>query len=111
MSVELVEKYREHLILERNLAENSIRAYLVDLESLLAHINAMGVNEFASLTSDHLRSWLANLQSKGAARSSVIRKVASIKAFTYWAAKNRWLERDIGLDLMAPKPHRTLPKT
>jgi len=71
----------------------------------------MGITEFKKLELDHLRSWLANLQTRGAARSSIIRKVASIKAFTYWAAKNGWIERDIGLDLQSPKPERKLPKT
>jgi integrase/recombinase XerC len=111
MPGELVDQYCEHLVIERNLSENSIRAYLVDLDSLLMHINAMGITEFKKLELDHLRSWLANLQTRGAARSSIIRKVASIKAFTYWAAKNGWIARDIGQDLMAPKPRRSLPKT
>lgn len=111
MSNDLVDQYREHLVIERNLSENSIRAYLVDLDSLLTHINAMGITEFKKLELDHLRSWLANLQTRGAARSSIIRKVASIKAFTFWAAKNGWIGRDIGLDLHSPKPERRLPKT
>jgi integrase/recombinase XerC len=111
MSEELLKGYREHLILERNLSDNSIRAYLADLDSLLVHINALGITEFKELTLDHLRSWLANQQSKGAARSTIIRRVASIKAFTYWAAHNGWIDTDIGLQLRAPKPQRSLPKT
>jgi len=111
MSEELIKGYREHLVLERNLSENSIRAYLADLDSLLLHINALGITEFKDLTLDHLRSWLANQQSRGAARSTIIRRVASIKAFTYWATDNGWLDTDIGLQLMAPKPQRSLPKT
>jgi integrase/recombinase XerC len=110
MSSELVDRYREHLVLDRNLSDNSIRAYLADLESFLQHINAMGITEFGNLSLDHLRSWLANLQSKGAARSSIIRRVASLKAFTYWAAQHNWIPKDIGKDLQAPKPHQPLPK-
>ena len=111
MSEELIKGYREHLLLERNLSENSIRAYLADLDSLLIHINALGVSEFKDLSLDHLRSWLANLQSRGVARSTIIRRVASAKAFTYWAHSSGWLDRDIGLKLMSPKPQRSLPKT
>ncbi|NBY39019.1 MAG: hypothetical protein EBQ63_06145 [Actinobacteria bacterium] len=84
---ELMNGYREHLLLDRNLSENSIRAYTADLESLLEHINKLGITEFKDLTIDHLRSWLANLQTRGAARSSLSRRVVSIKAFTYWGAK------------------------
>ena len=106
---ELAKAYRSHLIAERNLSENSIRAYLADLESLLLHINQLGVSEFAQLELNHIRSWLANLSSKGAARSSITRRVVSIRAFTYWGARSGWLSRDIGKDLIAPKPERKLP--
>jgi integrase/recombinase XerC len=106
---ELAKAYRSHLIAERNLSENSIRAYLADLESLLLHINQLGVSEFAQLELNHIRSWLANLSSKGAARSSITRRVVSIRAFTYWGARSGWLSRDIGKDLIAPKPERSLP--
>jgi integrase/recombinase XerC len=106
---ELLASYREHLRLDRNLSENSIRAYIADLESLLEHINKLGVTEFKDLTIDHLRSWLANLQTRGAARSSLSRRTVSIKAFTYWGAKNGWLSRDIGKQLQSPKPQRRLP--
>ena len=112
MSLEqdLEHAYSEHLRNERNLSENSIRAYLADLESMLAHVNQMGVTEFSTLELNHLRSWLANLQIKGAARSSITRRVVSIRAFTYWGAKHGWLARDIGRELIAPKPERILPE-
>ena len=107
---ELERSYSEHLRNERNLSENSIRAYLADLESMLAHINALGVTEFSKLELNHLRSWLANFQIKGGARASITRRVVSIRAFTYWGARNGWLVRDIGRDLVAPKPERNLPE-
>ena len=109
MANELLASYREHLRLDRNLSENSIRAYIADLESLLEHINKLGVTEFKDLTIDHLRSWLANLQTRGAARSSLSRRTVSIRAFTYWGAKNGWLSSDIGKQLQSPKPQRRLP--
>jgi integrase/recombinase XerC len=109
LEIELEVAYRTHLINERNLSENSVRAYLADLESLLVHVNQLGVSEFSQLTLNHVRSWLANLQSRGAARSSITRRVVSIRAFTYWGARNGWLVTDIGRDLIAPKPERHLP--
>lgn len=106
----LAEEYSNHLRHDRNLSENSIRAYLADLESMLNHINQLGITEFAQLELNHLRSWLANLQSRGAARASITRRVVSIRSFTYWGAKHGWLPRDIGRDLVAPKPERILPE-
>ena len=110
LNPELENAYSAHLLNERNLSENSIRAYIADLESLLIHINQLGVTEFSQLTINHIRSWLANLQSRGAARASITRRVVSIRAFTYWGARNGWLSSDIGRDLVAPKPERHLPE-
>jgi integrase/recombinase XerC len=107
---ELERAYGEHLRIERNLSENSVRAYLADLESMLTHINELGITEFSQLELNHLRSWLANLQVRGAARSSITRRVVSIRAFTYWGARNGWLPKDIGRDLVAPKPEQILPE-
>ena len=107
---ELEVAYQSHLINERNLSNNSVRAYLADLESLLVHVNQLGITEFSQLTLNHIRSWLANLQTRGAARSSITRRVVSIRAFTYWGARNGWLATDIGRDLIAPKPEKHLPE-
>ena len=109
LTPELQDAYSRHLMSERNLSANSVRAYLADLESLLLHINRLGITEFSALELNHIRSWLANLQTKGAARSSITRRVVSIRAFTYWGARNGWLNSDIGRELVAPKPERHLP--
>jgi integrase/recombinase XerC len=110
MSAELVAKYEEHLALVRNLADNSIRGYVSDLESFLAHIDKLGITEFSELKITHIRSWLANLQSTGISRATLARRIVSIRAFTYWVASQGWIPTDIGSDLAIPKAHKTLPE-
>jgi integrase/recombinase XerC len=68
------------------------------------------VLEFKDLTIEHIRSWLANLQTTGVARSTLTRRIVSIRAFTNWAASNGWLTSDLGANLSIPKAHRTLPE-
>jgi integrase/recombinase XerC len=75
----------------RNLSDNSIRGYVGDLESFLAHMEKLQILEFKDLTLEHIRSWLANLQTTGVARSTLTRRIVSIRAFTNWAASNGWL--------------------
>ena len=110
MSANLIAQYEEHLVLVRNLSENSIRGYVSDLNSLLDHINKLGVREFKDLELKHIRSWLAYLQTKGASRSTLARRIVSVRAFTYWAASQGWISTDIGAALEIPKPHRKLPE-
>jgi integrase/recombinase XerC len=110
MSAELIAQYEEHLVLVRNLAENSIKGYVSDLESFLKHIEKIGIEEFSHLELSHIRSWLAELQRSGVARATMARRIVSIRAFTYWAASQGWIRSDLGAELAIPKPHRTLPE-
>ena len=109
MSAEVIAKYEEHLVHVRNLADNSIVGYVSDLKSFLAHIEKLGISEFSGLKLTHIRSWLANLQSTGASRATLARRIVSMRAFTYWAASQGWITEDIGAQLAIPKPHKTLP--
>ena len=110
MSTALITQYEEHLALVRNLSDNSIRGYVTDLESFLKHMSKLGIVEFNQLGIEHIRSWLANLQSTGVARSTLTRRIVSIRAFTNWAAANGWLTSDLGVNLAVPKPHKVLPE-
>lgn len=110
MSAALITQYEEHLALVRNLSDNSIRGYVTDLESFLKHMSKLGIVEFNQLEIEHIRSWLANLQSTGVARSTLTRRIVSIRAFTNWAAANGWLTSDLGATLAVPKPHKVLPE-
>lgn len=110
MSTQLIAQYEEHLAMVRNLSANSIRGYVGDLESFLAHMERLNVLEFKDLSIEHIRSWLANMQTTGVARSTLTRRIVSIRAFTNWAATNGWLSSDLGANLAIPKAHRTLPE-
>ncbi len=110
MSTQLIAQYEEHLAMVRNLSDNSIRGYVGDLESFLAHMERLNVLEFKDLSIEHIRSWLANMQTTGVARSTLTRRIVSIRAFTNWAATNGWLSSDLGANLAIPKAHRTLPE-
>lgn len=105
----LIAAFARHLQVERSLSAHTIRAYLGDLESLLNHLEASGVSDISQLQLIHLRSWLANQQVKGGARTTLSRRAVSVRLFTKWAVKNKYLEKDVAATLATPKGHRTLP--
>ncbi len=106
----LITAFTRHLEVERSLSIHTIRAYLGDLESLLAHLEAFGVTDISQLELVHLRSWLANQQIKGGARTTLSRRAVSVRLFTKWAVKNKYLAKDVAATLATPKGHRTLPE-
>jgi len=106
----LIAAFTRHLEIERSLSVHTIRAYLGDLESLLTHLEAIGVTDISQLELVHLRSWLANQQVKGGARTTLSRRAVSVRLFTKWAVRNKYLTKDIAASLATPKGHRTLPE-
>jgi len=106
----LLATFQRHLEVERNLSVHTIRAYMGDLTSLLEHLETLGITSIADLQLAHLRSWLANQQVKGASRTTISRRAVSVRLFTKWALKNKYISTDVGTSLATPKGHRTLPE-
>ena len=106
----LIAAFTRHLEVERSLSVHTIRAYIGDLDSLLTHLDAIGVTDISQLELIHLRSWLANQQVKGGARTTLSRRAVSVRLFTKWAVKNKYLAKDVAATLATPKGHRTLPE-
>lgn len=108
---EVLTQYRRHLCGERDLADHTVRAYLTDLKSLATHAQSMGSRGPADLTLAVLRSWLANQQTRGRARTTLARRATAVRVFTRWLARTGRTAQDVGAMLGSPKQHRTLPAT
>ncbi|AHI00661.1 tyrosine recombinase XerC [Kutzneria albida] len=110
-------EYERHLSLERDLSAHTVRAYLSDVLSLLAHMAEPVAEdddqplqvELTALDLTALRSWLAQLRTAGASRTTLARRAAAARTFTAWATRRGYLPADPGPMLMAPRPHRVLP--
>ena len=107
---EIRDAFLKYLEAERNLSVHTIRAYLGDLDSFFEHLEKLDVTDFAKLELSHIRSWLANQQVKGGARTTLSRRAVSIRLFTKWATKKGYLAKDVGATLATPKGARTLPE-
>ncbi|MCX6430464.1 MAG: tyrosine recombinase XerC [Actinobacteria bacterium] len=107
---EVVRAFENHLLTERRLSSHTVRAYLGDVESFFLHLNLLGVEKIADLELSHIRSWLATMQVKGAARTSMSRRAVTIRIFTKWAHKKGLITKDIAVGLATPKAHKTLPE-
>lgn len=88
----------------RALSENTLRAYQVDIEDLLGFLKT---REFEL---EALRDWVFALSEAGASKSTLARKISSVKSFTAFLFEQGALTADPGLRLRAPKLDRPLPK-
>jgi integrase/recombinase XerC len=101
--------FEHHLAAERDLSLHSVRAYVTDLTALANHASRMGLAEPADLTIRTLRSYLANQQTLGRARTTLARRATSARAFTAWLHRTGRAHEDVGALLAIPKAHRDLP--
>lgn len=106
---EALAAYERHLVSERDLTPHTVRAYVGDVVGLLEHVRQLGGASVADVDLGVLRSWLAILNRKGAARTTVARRSASLRTFTAWAHRAGLIDTDPGQHLASPRAHRTLP--
>ena len=103
--------FEDHLTLERNLSDHTVRAYLGDVQGVLLHAVALGRTSTADLDLRTLRSWLAREQTLGKARTTLARRATAVRVFTAWAQRTGRMSIDAGASLASPKAHRVLPDT
>jgi integrase/recombinase XerC len=104
-----VAQFHRHVAAERGLSPHTVRGYVGDVRSLLAHADQCGVTGPGELTAPVLRSWLAGQHQAGASRATLARRGAAARAFTAFAHRRGWLASDPGTALGTPKVRRTLP--
>ncbi|HUL27071.1 MAG TPA: tyrosine-type recombinase/integrase [Streptosporangiaceae bacterium] len=102
--------FGRHLAAERGLSPHTVRAYLGDVRSLLAHAARGGVTTPDGLDITVLRRWLASQHGTGRARATLARRAAAARTFTAWACTGGWLSRDPGPLLGTARIRRRLPQ-
>lgn len=103
-------EFERHLRAERDRSEHTVRAYLGDVASLLAHLTRLGRTELAQLDLGVLRSWLAAMRTQGRSRTTLARRASAARVFTAWAHRVGLADHDAGAALTAPKARRGLPE-
>ena len=102
--------FATHLRDERGRGPNTVRAYLGDVADLLDFAAGQGVAELPDIDLSVLRAWLAGMDRRGAARSTISRHVAAARSFTGWAMRQGLVERDPAARLSGPSSHRGIPE-
>jgi len=106
-------RFKEYLQL-RNYSPRSIEAYVSELKSFLAHLEVIGVDSLAALTRDHVedyRAFLAEATYRGQrlAVSTQAHRLANVKVFTRFLARERFISIDPGASVDRPRVPRTAP--
>jgi integrase/recombinase XerC len=101
---QLMADFKEHLRAEKSLADLTVRNYLTDLQPLYEYMQLKKVSKLKSLDRYALRGYLAWLTEIGYVRSSVARKLSTLRTFLRWLVRHGIIEGD-------PMPRRGALKT
>lgn len=104
---EALQGFALHLAAERNCSPHTSRAYASDLAQLVQHLGPDARPE--TVQPDDLRAFLASGHRR-LQPASIARKLAAIRAFYRWLAREQPLASDPSAGLMAPKLPQRLPR-
>lgn len=103
-------QYRHHLKLERSLSENTVEAYLHDVNLLAQYCNIKKLSSTPlTLTTAQLRGFLKYLNDLGMSAYSQARILSGIKGFYKYLLGEEWIDHDPAELLEGPRIGRKLP--
>lgn len=92
------------------MARNTLQAYERDLLQFLPYLRSIGIDNLASVSAQTLVEYLRHLQLQKLAAASVSRKLAAIKSFFHYAARERHIRIDPSVTIDSPRLPLRLPK-
>jgi integrase/recombinase XerC len=106
-----IARFLRYLHVERNASELTVKSYREDLTSLAEYLaEALGrAAEPAEIATTDLRGYMAALHEAGYARSSVSRKLASLRSFFRFAMREGLAKGNPAKPLRNPRSERKLP--
>ena len=90
----LMDRFEEHLAVEKSLAPLTVRNYLTDVRPLYDYMARSDIQELSRLDRASLRGYLAWLIELGYVRASVARKLSALRTLLAWLVRLGILEAD-----------------
>ncbi len=104
--MDVKDEFLRYLRAERGLSSNTLEAYGRDVTTFLQQIGQKAVGE---IQRDDVITFLANLQSKNYASSSIARALIALKVFFRFLKRDKLHVQDVGQFLDTPKLWQLLP--
>ena len=106
---ETIERFLEHLDVERNFSEQSLRAYGTDLRQFAEFLDEKETTDLTKVENLTLRGWLAGMSEANYGRRSIARKLASVRSLFRFLHKRGEIKDNPAKMLRTPKLARNLP--
>src|SRR3954465_8099048 len=106
---ELVDRFRAHLQTEKRASPHTVRAYLENLEEVLAFIaeKRERAPRVTDLDIPMLRSYLASLFERNEA-VTIARKLSAVRGFMRFLRREKIIDENVAMLVRPPKGKRSL---
>lgn len=105
----ILNRYVQYLRLERSYTDNTLDAYLMDLQKMLNYYADKGI-DFRNVTIEQLDAFAASLRTSGVSARSVARVLSGVRSFYRFLCLERELDTDPTELLESPKIGKHLPE-
>ena len=110
----LMNEWASYNITLRNLSENSVKAYSLDLKDFLnfafQESGAILKTDLSNISAHTIRLWILSLRKRSVKASTLSRKISSLKNFFYWLENFHNIFNPAVSKLDSPKKDKRLPR-
>lgn len=105
----LVERYLEHVRVEKRLATRTVELYALDLQKLSDNAMKAGV-ALTQVQNAHVRRWVAQMHGSGRSGRGIGLILSGWRGFYTWLGREGLVKSNPVVDVKAPKAPKPLPK-
>lgn len=102
-----LEDFKSYILVEKNFSQHTAKAYYADV---LAYLIWLGEQECEDVNYAKVREYLHHIQIFNYKKTTVARKIASLRTFYKYLHREKKVENNPAENLISPKRPRSLPK-
>lgn len=110
MTLAWVDLFKDYLMAEKNASDLTVEHYDKDLNQFSSYLKQQECVGFAAVSYLTVRSYLAELNSRGYARRTISRKLSALRSFYAFLLREQLIEATPFGQLKSPKLEKRLPQ-
>ena len=107
-----IDRFLQYLIVERNASTHTTKSYNEDLEILKQYLEELYGEQLpdpGAISTLDLRGYVSHLHEAGYAKTTIARRLASLRSFFRFGQREGWSESNPAKPLRNPRKPRSLP--
>lgn len=105
----VLDEYRQYLIVEKGLSQNTVSAYVRDLQIFFKFINKkFEIDDVEKIDKEHIRLYLKEI-GKTLSTNSVSRKIVTLRMFYLFLVREKIVSNNLMSSFTLPKKDKKLP--